>query len=575
MPALIAIFTSAWSASAVRKTLRLATGLVLLLYVTMHLANHALGLISLDTAEAALRVTVVIWQSLPGTVLLYGAAFVHFLMALWAVYERRTFRLPPGELLRITLGFALPILLIGHVAATRLAYELYALAPDYSRVVANLWVSDAQGRQLGLLAPGWLHGCLGLHFAFHHRPFYQRIRLGLFAGALLLPTLSALGFVAMGRHLSEGPAAAAASFQLFSPTYAAQRTAIASWRDGMIVTYCALIAAAFGARTVRNAIERGRDHLISIAYPGRTLRVPRGWSVLEASRSFHLPHAAMCGGRARCSTCRVRVIAGDGCCPPPKADEQRILAQINAPTDIRLACQLRPLGDVSVIPLVRTERPNYQLELQERTAEQDIVVLVCDLVPADRSGACLAQDYFYGISRYIEALAQAVRVAGGTISSADTESLTALFGLATGTARGAAQALNAGDAIKAAVDSLDQRIGLRSRVRVKVAIHAGRAVLGAVDVVERPATLAVGAAIELTNEIRRAASTHDRMFAISQPVYDLCGTAPAVTQQIDVRTTRPVESVIVHLSQSVPVPSSEGAATRQARTAIRRLWRRR
>jgi len=143
------------------RNLRLASGLVLFGYILAHLVNHALGLISLDTAEAGLEIAIRVWSSLPGTVLLYGAAATHFLLALWSVYVRRTFRLPPLELLRIALGFTLPILLIGHAAATRLAWELFGVPSDYTRVVTNLWLADSQGMQLGLLAPGWLHGCLG------------------------------------------------------------------------------------------------------------------------------------------------------------------------------------------------------------------------------------------------------------------------------------------------------------------------------------------------------------------------------------------------------------------------------
>src|SRR5712692_7778454 len=114
--------------SSLRRNLRMASGLVLFTYITAHLVNHALGLISLDAAEKGLEFAVEVWYSLPGTVLLYGAAATHFLLALWSVYERRTFRLPPAELLRIALGFTLPMILIGHAANTRLAYELYGLS---------------------------------------------------------------------------------------------------------------------------------------------------------------------------------------------------------------------------------------------------------------------------------------------------------------------------------------------------------------------------------------------------------------------------------------------------------------
>ena len=557
-----------------RRNLRLASGLVLFAYVTVHLVNHALGLVSLDAAEAVLLLAVAVWHSWLGTILLYGAAAVHFLLALWAVYERRTFRLPPGELLRIALGFALPILLIGHVAATRLAYELYGLSPEYARVVANLWASDSQGRQLGLLAPGWLHGCMGLHYAFNHRPFYQRARFALFGAALLLPVLSALGFVAMGRDLAESPAASAAAFNYLSPTHAAQRIAIAQWRDGMLAGYFAIIAAVFAARAIRNIIERGGEHLISISYPGRTVRVPRGWSVLEASRSFHLPHASMCGGRARCSTCRARVIAGEACCPPPQGDELKLLERIAAAPDIRLACQLRPQCDISVVPLVRTERPVYRQAMAERTAEHEIAVLVCDFARADHVGHQLPQDLLYGVTRYVEAIGQAIRAAGGTISLTGTDTVQALFGLKSGARRGAVQALEAAHAIDKLTRDLDERIGRRSRMRVTVTIHAGRAVVGEVDAVERPAIIAIGDAIDQMNEIRRAVFAHGQRFAISQPVYAMVGIEPVSAEEIRVPLSSSTDSVVVLLSAAPPESqqSVQRSGSERVRSALQRIW---
>src|SRR6266699_384184 len=185
-----------------RRDLRLGSGLVLFAYVTAHFTNHALGLVSVNVAEAGLRVAVAVWHSLPGTVLLYSAAAIHLALAMVSVYERRTLRIPVSEALRVALGFGIPLLLIGHLASTRFAFELYGLRSDYARIVWALWTSDGEGRQLALLAPGWLHGCLGLNFAFGRRLLYQRMRLLLFGAALLLPVLAALGFLAMGRELA-------------------------------------------------------------------------------------------------------------------------------------------------------------------------------------------------------------------------------------------------------------------------------------------------------------------------------------------------------------------------------------
>src|SRR5947207_4930896 len=185
-----------------RQDLRLASGLILFAYVAAHLANHALGLISVAAAEDGLRVAVAVWQSLPGTVLLYGAAAIHITLAFVALYEHRTLRMPPIELLRIALGFGIPTLLIAHAVTTRLAFEAYGAQPDYARIVWMLWHSNREGRQMALLVPGWLHGCLGLNFAFCRQVWYQRARLILFDAALLLPILALLGFLAMLKEVS-------------------------------------------------------------------------------------------------------------------------------------------------------------------------------------------------------------------------------------------------------------------------------------------------------------------------------------------------------------------------------------
>src|SRR2546425_3252745 len=112
-----------------RRELRLTTGLLLFAYVSVHFVDHALGLVSIAIAERALRLAVVVWHSWPGTALLYGAAGIHIALAFVAVYERRTLRMPPGQALRVALRFAMPLLLIGHVAATPFATQLFDLSP--------------------------------------------------------------------------------------------------------------------------------------------------------------------------------------------------------------------------------------------------------------------------------------------------------------------------------------------------------------------------------------------------------------------------------------------------------------
>jgi adenylate cyclase len=561
--------------SSLRRDLRMASGLVLFTYIAAHLVNHALGLISLDAAEQGLGYAVEVWKSLPGTVLLYGAAAAHFLLALWAVYERRTFRLPPAELLRIALGFTLPIILINHFANTRLAYDLFGLSSDYTRVVANLWAANSQGMQLGLLAPGWLHGCLGLHFAFNRRPLYRQLRLVLFGVALLLPVLSALGFIAMGRELSTNTAAAAAAQDYLGPAHAAERAGIARWHSELLIGYFCVIGAAFGARAVRNMVERGGKRLISIAYPGRTVRVPRGWSVLEASRSFHLPHASMCGGRARCSICRVRVTAGKDVCPATGRDEQATLRRIGAAPDVRLACQLRPAGDISVVPLVRTARPIYRPTGPQRSGERDIVVMFCDFLNRDElARAQLPQDHLYLMTAYIDALNNVICASDGTLSTIRLDGICALFDLDREPARAARLALQAAGAIERAISDLDDRLGREGnrKLNVAVSIHGGRTVVSEVGSTDPPTLMAVGETMEVANELRKAAAAHGKSFAISEAVTTAAGVEPAIGDKIILRLPASGTPLAASLSASAPIWPPSRSRRVERRAALQCLW---
>jgi adenylate cyclase len=80
-------------------------------YLTLHLAMHALGNVSFQAMEWGTWIHDAAWHSTPGTVALYGAFAIHFTLALYALYQRRSFRMGAGEWTRLLLGFSiLPLL---------------------------------------------------------------------------------------------------------------------------------------------------------------------------------------------------------------------------------------------------------------------------------------------------------------------------------------------------------------------------------------------------------------------------------------------------------------------------------
>jgi adenylate cyclase len=284
----------------------------------------------------------------------------------------------------------------------------------------------------------------------------------------------------------------------------------------------------------------------------------------------------MCGGRARCSTCRVRVTAGEENCPPAGADEQDTLDRIGAPPDVRLACQLRPQGDVSIVPLVRTERPVYRASPPKLNTERDIVVMFCDFLNrGELARDQLPQDLLYVLTLYVEALNNAIRSARGTVSYIELDSVCALFGLDRSSEQAAQNALQAVAAIERVISDINNRLGRQwdCKMNVVVTIHTGRAAVGEIGASDPPTVIAIGEAVDVANELRKTAAAQGKQFAISEAVYTAAGLDLPPQDRITMHVPG-LPPVAASVSASGPVlPASWkpiGAPSRRA--ALQRLW---
>jgi adenylate cyclase len=563
------------SVTRLLRRIRLISGLILFAYVFLHLSNHALGLISLDTAETALRLAVLLWHSWLGTVLLYGAGLAHIFLAFYSLYQRRTLRLPPAELLRIALGLWLPVLLIGHVAATRISYALFDTVPDYAHIVGGLWLSNAQGRQFGLLAPGWLHGCLGVQFAYNRTTLFRRAKYLLFAVALLVPVLSGLGFVNLGREIVNSPFAVEFKLDYFNPSYLAQRAAIEQWRDQLLFAYACLTGFTLIARSIRNNLEKRRGGVLRLSYPDRNIEVPAGWTVLEASRAYHIPHASMCGGQGRCSTCRVRVVAGQQFCPPAGPTERKTLERINAPSDFRLACQLRPTGSVSLIPLIYAEERNFRMLAPKQAIEREVVLFACDFSAHSWPQDALPEDRFYALTRYVELVGRLLRVNNGVLTHIGTESVDAVFGSRSNLQQACIDALRVCLLIERKLAEIRQSWSGGDwflRLPLSITIHSGRAVVGEVNSPEGPMLMAFGKTVDDTKRLRasaRDARTQGISFLISSAVFERAGV-PMPASSISL--PEDLQGAFFGSSLDLPDSSVSIPAMANVPAVLRRLW---
>jgi adenylate cyclase len=532
------------------RKVRLTSGLVMLAYVVTHFLNHSLGLVSLAVMDEVLRVVYRVWASPTGTLLLYGAFAVHYSLALWALWQRRSLRMPLAEAAQLVLGFCIPFLLAEHVISTRGGDTWFeADYGYYDTVLMTLWVVNPWRGvlQLAVLVVAWAHAVIGLRFWLSVKPWYPRWQWLLFALALLLPTLAILGYAEGGREvvrLAQDPAWVADTTNNHPRAMPDDLVILQKATLGARLGFAAALIGVLLARGARRALQRRRG-LVRITYPsGRVVEIVPGLSVLEASRYAGIPHASVCGGRGRCSTCRIRV-AGDAAAMPPAApEEKRVLERVGAAPDVRLACQLRPLGNLAVTPLLPATaqardgfaRPGYL-----QGSERETVVLFADLRAFTRlSERKLPYDLVFLLNRYFAEMGQAVESAGGHIDKFIGDGVMALFGLDRGVAAGCREALAAARAMALRLDHLNHALAhdLPEPLRIGIGIHAGPAIVGEMGYGRAVSLTAVGDTVNTASRLESLTRDFRAQLVVSETVLraagiDLGAAVPA--QELEIR----------------------------------------
>jgi adenylate cyclase len=526
------------------RQVRLACALVLFCYLLSHFINHALGIISLRALADGVYYHTAFWQFLPVAVVFYSAAIIHGGLGVWALYQRRQFSWKAVEPLQLVLGLSIPALIIAHITGVRIGPALYGQEKLYPQVLYGAWVASPQRAWLmtATVLVAWIHGCIGLHFWLRIKPIYKSIAPWLLACAVLIPTLALLGFYQAGRtvviesSVQQWRADNLGERQIGTP---AEQSALETIADDFLIGYLGLLAVALLARAVRTLHER-RDGLVTLSYNnGRTLRVPRGLSVLEASLRYNVPHASVCGGRARCSTCRIRIIGDCSSLPPPSPREAFVLAQVGT-TDpsIRLACQLRPSDDLSFFQLFMPNlmSANVHASAPARIGqERYLVSLFVDMRGSTRLAETrLPFDTVFIVNRFLAAVSQAVIASGGQPNQFVGDGMLALFGLATEPAVACRQAINAAAAIARNVAELNDFLShdLRELIRFGIGIHGGEVIVGDIGYRDHMVFTALGDAVNVAARLQDMTKNFGCEVIVSEEVCTTAGiTADALAAQ--------------------------------------------
>lgn len=505
------------------RRLRITTGLILAVYIIVHLTNHLLGLVSLDIMESTRVWVSSFWRSWIGGTLLYGSLLVHFSLALVSLYRRTTLRMPTWELAQLILGLSIIPLLAGHMAATWGSRVLMDVEVDYEFVLGGIlnspWLIT---RQTLLILVAWSHVVIGLHFFFRLFSWYRRSTYYIYPLAVLIPLLVIFATLRVGFDLdiwqqsttgsaysdSDGYGGGYTSGYGYGGDYGSDygsnyTSSVATtydrdWlRNWILITFYCLLLITLAARFLRNKVKRGKDFLCIKHPQGSELKGVTGQTILEIIRSHAIPHASVCGGRGRCTTCRVRIGEGFDQLPAPGALELAALDRIGAAPNVRLACQTRPVNDIHITPLLP---PDLKLDQDLKEGgvsgeEREVLAMFVDLRGSTKMGEQrMPYDVLFILNRFFLEMSHALKGSHGHYAQFAGDGLMALYGLERGLKQGCIDALQGAVEMQKRINRLNENLKneLSEPLEIGIGIHCGEAIVGTMGPPSSPNYSAIG-----------------------------------------------------------------------------------
>ena len=539
------------------RQVRLVSGMVLFGYLVSHFLNHALGNVSMTALARGVYIHTLFWQFLPIAVVFYTACLVHAGLGIWALYERRQFKWKAMEPIQLVLGLSIPALIIAHIVGVRLGQALFEHEKLYPQELYLFFVAAPMKlwQMFAVMVIAWVHGSIGLYFWLRMKAFYRWGAPFLLAAAVLIPTLAFLGIYQGGRTVIADSRSREWRAEYISSDQVgtvAQQEVLDSITDYLMTGYLGLVVLVLLAKGARAAYER-RGGMINLSYGnGRKVRVPKGLSVLEASLRNNVPHASVCGGRARCSTCRIRIIGDCSGLPEPSQREAFVLGRVGAADpSIRLACQLRPTTDLSFFQLFlpHTISANAHASSPTRIGQERYLVnMFVDM----RGSTQLAEkrlpfDTVFIVNRFLGAVSQAVMECGGKPNQFVGDGMLALFGLSTGRHEACRQALRAAAMIAANVDEVNQFLShdLHEPIRFGIGIHGGEVIVGDIGYRDHMVFTALGDAVNVAARLQEMTKSLGCETVISDEVRATAGLSADALPQREVAIRGRNEPMIV------------------------------
>ncbi len=248
-------------------------------------------------------------------------------------------------------------------------------------------------------------------------------------------------------------------------------------------------------------------------------------TLLDMALKHGVLHTHICGGRARCSTCRVIVEQGLENVDPRNEVEQKLADEKGLEDRVRLACQMRFHGDITVRRLVIDSEDIFLLKCQSAASlgrEANIAILFSDIRAFTTfSENHLPYDVIHMLNRYFYDAGEAVLKHDGFIDKYMGDGLMALFGLKSDDPGSVCRnAVETGLAMLKSLGGLNTYLRQQFEVEfsIGIGIHYGQAIVGEMGHPSKRLFTAIGDVVNISSRIESATKIYQTPLLISEAV---------------------------------------------------------
>ena len=517
------------------RQLRIYTGSLLFFYALTHLLNHSVNVVSIETADFVRENYFhLIWKNPVAYFLLYASLAIHIILGFYSILTKKSFKITGREWIQILFPVLALLVLLQHIAGgfllTRFEVDikyslLYALlSSDPNELVAGAVLFSL------MVIFIWVHGVIGIHglLKFNFKS-YQRYMFGFKFIYWFVPIGAVLGFIAGLRETSvlatiENLKGNENFIMSFFGAIPQEAFAYIAPVEPLVMNNYPVFVLAVLFLCILNVVRARYFGRVKISYPGgNEFSVPRGTTILEASRLAGIPHVSVCGGKGRCTTCRVKLVSGIEDVSEPNAHEARVIKRLGLDADVRLACQLKPSKNLSVIPLINPETKEIKTRSPVGLSgkEKETVVVFIDLREFTKlSEKKLPYDVVYILNKYYSVCGEIIESNKGRLDKFIGDGIMAIFDGSENSSENCKNSIKAAQMISNAIKDLniEMKSDFSEELKFGIGIHVGKTIVGMMGYGQTVSETVVGDNVNIAARLEELNKKYGSELVVSKDV---------------------------------------------------------